>query len=205
MNTDQSDALQHARQSGFRILTSKLAKVTFALKTDSVSGRVRLKAWRGGAAAPAWDWTFKNAANAETYAADFVRTVQKVETEKARRAEEKKAARQALRASDHWAVGDVVYTSWGYDQTNVEYFQITQLKNRSVVVRQVCTNNSNHGQPGGGKVAPRRFEFTGPEIMCPLDERGRFNAGPCHNRNKPSYRHPCYKWDGKPQYTSSDH
>jgi len=82
--------------------------------------------------------------------------------------------------------------------------QITEVKPKSVIVRSIKVNSSDHGQPGGGRVAPRRYEFFGPEIYCPIDEAGGFNAGPCRNADKPSYRHRCYKWDGKSVYTSSD-
>ena len=101
-------------------------------------------------------------------------------------------------------VGDFFYSSWGYDQTNVEFFQIVEVKPRSVVVRQILENNSDHGQPGGGRTAPRRYEYTGPKIHCPINEGGRFSAGPCFGKPKPAFRHPCHKWDGRSVYTSSD-
>jgi len=36
-------------------------------------------------------------------------------------------------------------------------------------------------------------------------ENGRFSAGPCWDKDRPSYRHSCYKWEGRAMYTSSDH
>lgn len=204
LNSERQAAIDYHRNSGWKIITSKLAPVVFALRTWP-TGKVSLKAWRGnGGHKPAFYYGFSNQQRAEVYAVEYVRQEQGRVQRRAAATAEKRAKRAALKASDHWAIGDTVYTSWGYDQTNVDFFQIVALKERSVVVRQVAENSSDHGQPGGGRTAPRRYEYTGPEILCPLDEAGRFNAGPCHGKDKPSYRHPCYKWEGRALYTSSD-
>lgn len=34
-------------------------------------------------------------------------------------------------------VGDILYTSWGYDQTNVDYYQITRVLNKKIGVRPI--------------------------------------------------------------------
>lgn len=204
LTTERQAMIDYHRTNGWQIVTSKLAQVVFAFRLRGE--KVDLKAWRGqGGRKPAFHFAFSNRQRAETYAAEFVRQVQSSEARRAAQVAERKAKRAKLKAEDHWAVGDTVYTSWGYDQTNVDFFQIVALKARSVVVRQVLENNSDHGQPGGGRTAPRRYEYTGPEILCPLDENGGFSAGPCWNDPKPHFRHPCYKWEGRAVYTSSDH
>jgi hypothetical protein len=107
-------------------------------------------------------------------------------------------------AADHWTVGDVVYTQWGHNQTNVDFFQITQIKAKSVIVRQIAENSSDRGGPSGGRKAPRRYEFIGPDIHCPLTKGGHFNAGPCGARVVlPMYRQRCFKWTGAAVNTSS--
>lgn len=37
------------------------------------------------------------------------------------------------------AVGDVYYTSWGYDQTNVEFFEVVRETEASVVLRALAS------------------------------------------------------------------
>lgn len=199
----QAEAINFYRERGWQIMVSKLAAVTFAVERNG--DRINLKAWTGKTAVKtSFYYTFSTAARAEKYAADFVQTIKARQERKAREAAEKSAARAALKASDHWTVGDTVYTSWGYDQTNVEYYQVTRVLARSVAVRQIAANSSDHGQAGGGKIAPRRYEFVGPEFLCPLSEYGHFSAGPCYNKETPSFRHQVTKWDGKAKYTSSD-
>jgi len=204
MNTSQDAGIAASRAIGYQIIKSKLAPVIFALTVNPDTGKCHLKAWRGKSPKVAFFYSFRSFAAAEKYAVEYVEKVRKSEEITAARKAEKKAARASLKASDHWMVGDAVYTSWGYDQTNVEFFQIVKLKPKSVIVRQCKVNSSDHGQPGGGKVAPRRFEMFGPEILCPLNETGGFSAGPCWGKDKPSYRNHCRKWDGRAVYTSSD-
>lgn len=204
LTSERQATIDYHRSSGWAIVTSKLAPVVFAFRMRGE--KVELKAWRGlGGHKPAFYFAFSTRLRAETYAAEFVRQEQGRNSRRAAQVAEKQAKRANLKAEDHWTVGDTVYTSWGYDQTNVDFFQIVGLKARSVVVRQVAENNSDHGQPGGGRTAPRRYEYIGPEILCPLDVNGGFSAGPCHNSKRPSYRHSCYRWDGSAKYTSSDH
>jgi hypothetical protein len=204
LSSERQATIEYHRSNGWHIVTSKLAPVVFAYKMRGE--KVDLKAWRGqGGHKPSFYYAFSTRPRAELYANEFVRQEQGRQSRRAAQVAERSSKRAKLKAEDHWNVGDTVYTSWGYDQTNIEFFQIVELKARSVVVRQVLENNSDHGQPGGGRTAPRRYEYTGPEILCPLDENGRFSAGPCWDKDRPSYRHSCYKWEGRAMYTSSDH
>jgi hypothetical protein len=200
----QPEEIELARRAGYLIHRAKTAPITFASKLHG-DGKVSLKAWRGDRRKPDWFYLFRNQSQAAEQARKFLESVTASAAARAERMNEQRARRSALKASDHWSVGDVAYTSWGYDQTNVEYYQVTKVLPRSVIVRQVAVNSSDHGQPGGGKCAPRRFEFVGPEMLCPLSPSGGFSAGPIYpGKDKPSFRHSTYKWDGRARYTSSD-
>ncbi len=37
-------------------------------------------------------------------------------------------SRKSPDASEHYMEGDVLYDSWGYDQTNIDWYQITKVK-----------------------------------------------------------------------------
>jgi hypothetical protein len=43
-------------------------------------------------------------------------------------------------------IGQIFRRSWGYDQTNVDYFQVVALKAKTVVVREI-----NHAQVKGSE------------------------------------------------------
>jgi hypothetical protein len=201
--TQQTQALDSARGRGYLVSKHPALDCWIAWKLTE-AGHCLLLTYYGAAAKPRANYRFKNQEAAEKWLAEDLQCLRDREERKAAEEVERKSARKKT-AADFYSVGDVFYTSWGYDQTNVEFYQITELKPRSVIVRQVAENCSDHGQPGGGKTQPRRFEFCGPEILCPLNHAGNFSAGPCHGKDKPVFRHSCYKWDGKAKYTSSDY
>ena len=53
--------------------------------------------------------------------------------------EEQKAYKKQLRANFKHGlkVGDILYSMWGYDQTNVDYYKIMGVKGKSVIIQQI--------------------------------------------------------------------
>jgi hypothetical protein len=58
-------------------------------------------------------------------------------------------------------VGDIYRTSWGYDQTNVEYFQIVEVKGKHAVLREIGAESVDtcHDQ---GRCIPLKDAFLKP-------------------------------------------
>lgn len=54
----------------------------------------------------------------------------------------KSAAQKA--AKNPFKVGDLLYDSWGYDQTNIDFYQVTEVGKMSVVIRRIASK----GVPG---------------------------------------------------------
>ena len=111
---------------------------------------------------------------------------------------EQRAARKAFTTS--LVEGDIMYTSWGYEQTNVDWFQVVEVKSsgKTVVVREIAGNlhtDSGCG-PMSGRTTPVKDEFVG-EPMTKRVQRG--DSVKIHSS---AY---AYKWDGKPKYTSWYH
>jgi len=57
--------------------------------------------------------------------------------------EQRKAARKA--APVIFTPGDVWYRSWGYEQTNVDFYQVTRVTARGYFSRQLCQNTREEG------------------------------------------------------------
>ena len=57
-------------------------------------------------------------------------------------------------------VGAVLYTSWGYDQTNVEFFEVIERKGASVTVREILKRSVEGSE---GFMCDRVTPSTGPE------------------------------------------
>lgn len=62
----------------------------------------------------------------------------RAKTREAAKADEKKAL---LSARENMViphkVGDVLYDSWGYDQTNVDFYQVIEVKAKSIVMQRI--------------------------------------------------------------------
>lgn len=86
----------------------------------------------GKAAKPAWSYRFANAADRE-------RKITESFAGLTARAEYKAKVRAERKAFTHsYKVGDIFKCSWGYDQTNVNYYQVIETKGKSVTVREIA-------------------------------------------------------------------
>ena len=94
-------------------------------------------------------------------------------------------------------VGDILYTSWGYDQTNVNFYQITEIVgSRTVKLREV-RQSIDHTECYSDYVMPVKNEFmTGPrgEEMTKRVTNGYVKISSCQSASK---------WDGKPKYQTA--
>ena len=62
--------------------------------------------------------------------------------------------------------GDILYNSWGYDQTNIDFYQVTRCTKASVFIRPIKAEYSDRsaGCDMAAYVTPLKNEFTGEEI-----------------------------------------
>ena len=111
-----------------------------------------------------------------------------------------------LKLSDNQPVnpvksGDIFYSSWGYEQTNIDFYEVVKVTDKSVFFRDLASdktydpNNSLYGTS-----TPAFGSNDGPAKRATL----RFN-----NNNQPSfkvysfaYAHP---WNGQPMEFSETH
>lgn len=79
---------------------------------------------------------------------------------KARKAEQV-AKRKAWVPS--YKVGDVFRTSWGYEQTNVEFFEVTEVRGKHLILRQIAATTEQNG-PFSGRCRPLPGQFLKPRF-----------------------------------------
>jgi hypothetical protein len=73
--------------------------------------------------------------------------------------------------------GDILYTSWGYDQTNVEFFAVTRVSGKRVWVREIAADYEGTGFMSGNTWPAMPILFIGEETMHvaqPSGERGAY-------------------------------
>lgn len=94
-------------------------------------------------------------------------------------------------------VGDFFYTSWGYDQTQSEFYQVVGLTPKGVKVRQVGSaveqdNTSSYA------VVPVKDRFVGEVETKVLRPCGREGGALSFSSYKSAW-----KWDGTPKHVTS--
>jgi len=75
--------------------------------------------------------------------------------ERAEQAEREKALANPLK------VGDLLRCSWGYEQTNVDYFQVVKATKRSVTLREIAAKSVGATGPMSDRCAPEKDNFVG--------------------------------------------
>jgi len=107
--------------------------------------------------------------------------------------DERKAAREAALAKGHgYSVGDILYNTWGYDQTNVNFVQVVGAGARSVTVRAIGASVIESGFMCG-HATPSKDAFTGEAKRITVRSYGSGNlylpAGGGHSWSR---------WEGRP-------
>ena len=165
-------------------------------RTGETVERFDLKIFKGTAAKPLAYYTFRSEERREEYAA---RTLASITTHQ--------VSRKGEQAADHYMVGDVLYASWGYDQTNINFFEVVRVSGKSIWIREIAQNSSDPGNCSSGFTQPRRGHFLAESLF--LGGNSRSNAAKRKAVQKGgTVSHEFVslsKWDGKALYCSSYH
>ncbi len=107
-------------------------------------------AYIGNSGKPAWSYSFKDEARRAAYVSSWLASMEA--SKKARDA--RVAERKAKLAKPHGLkVGDVLSGSWGYDQTNVEFWEVTKLVGKRMVeIRELACESVETGYMQGNAV-----------------------------------------------------
>lgn len=92
-------------------------------------------------------------------------------------------------------VGDILYSNWGYDQTNIDYYQIIKATPKQVVIRQLLKKVVGKTR-ASEKVVPLKGKFDSRGKTLRRKWRPGWNGGIAVSINSYS---GAYSWDGRPQ------
>lgn len=134
----------------------------------------------------------------------FIKDREKVQERHLARREAKRQARATF--ENPYKVGDFLYSSWGYDQTNREFYQILEVRPTALFVREVrqaVTERTGHDSwncvPVPGDFRDRDKDHIGGQWLT-------IQVYPDGQHTIPSPIHGgLYKWDGRPLYASDGH
>ena len=112
-----------------------------------------------------------------------------------------KELNSTLQAKNHFYIGEVILNSWGWEQTNIEFYQVVGLKNKQIIVRELAQKIDSVVGFMSENVVPIIDKFISDEItlkikyVCWSEIPQVIICNP-----KPFYYF--HKWDGKPKYQS---
>ena len=106
--------------------------------SESTNGRVNVQFFIGKQSKPDKYLAYKSRESANTAIEAFFDNLVRVYEYKRQEKERQKLARQAAKAKFEGKIGSVFVASWGYDQTNVDAYQITaRVNNQTVEVVEI--------------------------------------------------------------------
>ena len=130
------------------------------------------------------------------------------ENEKIQGRAEQKKAMSIFKASDYFNVGDIIVNSWGYEQTNVDFYQVTEVLNKKIRVRKISGEIVRATGSMSADVMPVKDSFCdntesrrNVSLLSLKAEIGSKGTISCRICDPQSYYY-FHKWDGTPQYCS---
>ena len=106
-----------------------------------------------------------------------------------------KAAQRKERSKPHTLeVGHILESSWGYDQTNIDFYQVTGIIGKTMVeLRPIAKIDASEGNEpwAQGKCLPDAGNFTGPTFRRKADHNGYVRIDSVSS---------AHVWDGKPAH-----
>jgi len=160
------------------------------------NGKFYALGFRGRSIKPTFNYVFRTETERQAYVDRFFASILNDSVRKT----ERQARRKALASQGHsLKVGDILVSSWGYEQTNIDYYQVTELIGKTMVeIRQIKAEVvGNHGfydrvMPVKDAFCTPRFE--GDTYRClPL----RKKVDPGSNSVTIHTYASAYPWDGR--------
>jgi hypothetical protein len=124
----------------------------------------------GKADKPAFTYSFKDAARRALFVGEWF---QKMDSCQARKDKQLAERREKMaKPQEQLKVGDVLRCSWGYDQTNIDYFEVTKLVGkRTVEIRKIACESVDTSFMQGQSV-PAKGEYLGEPMRKQVSENG---------------------------------
>ena len=134
---------------------------------------------------------FKSKEARDDYVIKYFTDQENLALSKKKWAADKKA--QAEENQKSYQVGDILVSSWGYDQTNIDYYQVIERTAKMATIQKIASEYLEYDSASEDKVVPAKDKFIGKPI--------KRKVGP-YGINLNSYSHASL-WDGNPQYKTA--
>lgn len=182
------------RNTEIKRLTEKGASVeeykTLVIVRDYTrEDRPIVKMWRGNAFNAFSNYYYRSIESAERTITETKKSEDSREAWKA----ERKAKKQAVNNQDI-EIGAIFYDSWGYEQTNIDFYQvIDKIGKRTLIVKEIASQSIRATGPMSDEVKAVKDAFTSEEMKVMLTDNDSFKIK--------GYRWAS-KWDGRALHRS---
>ncbi len=151
-----------------------------------------MKVWKEKAAHTFANHYYMSEAGREEAKAVYVGAAERRTANKAERKREKDQFKHDLK------VGDILYSSWGYDQTNIDFYQVIKTTGKSVLIQEIKSDMIDTTGYDSGKVVPVKDSFVEKEkAMMKRVQKGNYIRIASFALASP--------WDGQPCHCSWGH
>ncbi len=144
-------------------------------------------AFSGKASKPIWNYRFRDVLQQEKQIADSIETHKSILDRKLKTQQGRQQFQHGLQ------VGDILYGSWGYEQTNAEFYEVVGLPSAKQVEIRELAKKSVREEQGADYVVPVPRKYIGP-VLRKIPGVGGIKIE--------SYL-TVSKWDGKPKYETA--
>tara|TARA_R110000851_G_scaffold288887_1_gene442987 strand:+ start:4767 stop:5354 length:588 start_codon:yes stop_codon:yes gene_type:complete len=166
---------------------SEIARNSVTVYTWNENGKILAKAFLGRKSKPYWFYCFSSEENRQARIDDLI-------SGKMKSTEQDLAFRNKLKAKvSNIQVGDVLCASWGWEQTNIDFYQVLELVGKSTVVFREIAADKTYDSSMSGKCTPILNEFVGETMRKRVGDYG-IKINSCSSASK---------WEGQPKYWSS--
>lgn len=149
-------------------------------------------AYRGKKARSEWYYQFLSENSFLSAVSRFFESIEAHEQRKITRKKEQSEFTTTLKT------GDIIVESWGYEQTNVNFYQVIAVNGKqTITIREICATYEETGFMQGTCI-PRKDVFTNDSLLM---KKRVYKFGTSERVNIRSYS-SAQKWDGKPEFCS---
>lgn len=129
-----------------------------------------------------WKYKFGDKFKMIKYIEEKVKVVFDSNKAKEERKLKEKMEAELLRANVQ--VGDLFHTSWGYEQTNVDFFQVVERKSPTrVVIRQIAKETVEETSWCSDRVSPLKDTFIGEAKTVTISKYGNLSNADHYGNN----------------------
>jgi hypothetical protein len=157
-----------------------------------------IKGYYGKALKPSFFYRYKTKEELDLAITRHADRLNKIYESSVERKVKKKEANSAIKAADHFSIGEILVNTWGYEQTNIEFYQVTKISAKRITVAELKKTYTETGFMCGHAI-PNKDSFVenGDTYNLTVKENGAQVR-----LSSPKSFYSFSKWDGRPEYES---